>query len=453
MIYEDIKKQFSDVIRFSQELPEVEIDGFFDQWLEAKRNIIEAFDGKLIYEIDEPVHFHLDEANRTRAFNEFVSHIKSVYNNRELVNFLNANKVTNFFDNTVTEPYEDGKIKVPVGMKLIKAFKFFEEDKDLLELFQNLASRVIQEDRIVGKLCFSVHPLDFLSTSVNTYNWRSCHALDGEFRSGNLSYMLDSSTIVCYVKGEGGDVELPMFPSNVLWNSKKWRVLFYLSENWDMIFASKQYPFSTLGGLDLARDWLLTALKLQGFSEWNNDYVNTVPCKRGPRDHHLLYDYIPIYNKLYPKEDIVENGEGSLQFNDILSSSTYKEPYYSIKEDFWWSISDKVPHFTIGKAVPCMCCGKHKINTSDMMVCTNCAEKYDLYPDDSDYPVCACCGNTIYNDDWEDIQGDILCGNCIDNETFVCDVCDERHYNEHKHYDKATDKYLCTDCYENMLEE
>jgi formylmethanofuran dehydrogenase subunit E len=200
------------------------------------------------------------------------------------------------------------------------------------------------------------------------------------------------------------------------------------------------------------RDWLLTALKLQGFSEWNSDYINEIPCKRGGM-HHLIHDYMPIYNQLYPKEDIVENGEGALQFNDILSSSTYKEPYYAIKEDFWWSISDRVPHFTIGKAVPCMCCGQYKIKHSDMMVCNNCAEKYDLFPDDSDYPVCSCCGNTIYDGDWFDVQGDTLCGNCAEDEAFICDCCNEYYYNEHKHYDKKSGRYLCTTCYENIVEE
>ena len=28
---------------------------------------------------------------------------------------------------------------------------------------------------------------DYLSLSENAFNWRSCHALDGEYRAGNLS--------------------------------------------------------------------------------------------------------------------------------------------------------------------------------------------------------------------------------------------------------------------------
>lgn len=83
---------------------------------------------------------------------------------------------------------------------------------------------LIQEDKVTGILCLSIHPLDYLSLSENTYNWRSCHALDGEYRAGNLSYMMDNTTVVCYLKGED-EAELPHFPAEVKWNSKKWRML------------------------------------------------------------------------------------------------------------------------------------------------------------------------------------------------------------------------------------
>ena len=89
-----------------------------------------------------------------------------------------------------------------------------------------------------GDFCISIHPLDFLTSSVNTYNWRSCHALDGEYRAGNLSYMVDKSTIICYLKG-ANNAKLPMFPDDVPWNSKKWRVLIYVSDYWDLLFAGR----------------------------------------------------------------------------------------------------------------------------------------------------------------------------------------------------------------------
>lgn len=126
-------------------------------------------------------------------------------------------------------------------MKLVKAFKYFEENPRSLEDIQNYASRIIQEDKIEGTLCFSVHPLDFLSVSENTYNWRSCHALDGEYRAGNLSYMVDRSTFICYLRGAENQ-KLPHFPEDVLWNSKKWRMLLYMEDKRRGLMAGRQYP-------------------------------------------------------------------------------------------------------------------------------------------------------------------------------------------------------------------
>ena len=110
--------------------------------------------------------------------------------------------------------------------------------------------QIIQENTITGTLCFSVHPLDFLSSSENTHNWRSCHSLDGEYRGGNLSYMVDDCTFMCYLRSDGYDHQLPNFPHEVKWNSKKWRVLLYLSNDRTMLMAGRQYPFSSSTGMD-----------------------------------------------------------------------------------------------------------------------------------------------------------------------------------------------------------
>ena len=159
----------------------------------------------------------------------------------DLISFVQLN-YDSFFDNLVSVGYTtaDGT-KIKPGMKLSKAFKFFVDDEDILDNIQTLASRIIQNNVLSGELCVSVHPLDFLSSSENSYNWRSCHSLNGEYRSGNLSYMVDSTTFIAYIKGKDKHV-LPNFPNDVKWNSKKWRTLFFTSENFEVLFAGRQYP-------------------------------------------------------------------------------------------------------------------------------------------------------------------------------------------------------------------
>lgn len=438
----EIKQQFQKVIKFSQEIPEPNVDLLFDKWLSAKRDIIEAFGGELIKEVPMPVHFHLDPKVRTANFNEFVSDVNSTYHNERLVDFLNQNQ-DGFYENTVKSPYEVADIKIPKGMKLVKAFKFFEKDEYVLTALQNQASQVIQEDKVEGTLCFSVHPLDFLSTSVNTYNWRSCHSLDGEFRAGNLSYMTDKSTIVCYLRG-ANNVSLPLFPSDVPWNSKKWRVLLYVSEKWDMVFASKQYPFSSKGGIDLALQHLLTFLKADSayYSDWKSDYCTSFTFADG-REMHLSSPHLPIRHKLVPIDEIVFDHSNALHFNDLLRSSTYKKPYYSIRDSWWYDSS--MPKFTLGDEVMCLCCGEQRVVDTEVMVCRDCAESLGLFDDDS--CVCECCGSRVYEDEYTYVQGEIICDNCFSNECFACESCDEYYFKEDRVYDREHDEYICVHCY------
>ena len=255
----EIKEQVIKVVEYSQDFSDAQVDELLNNWLDAKRDFIEIFGGKPIYECPFPVTFHLTDEAKVNRLDGFLSYIQTQYENPHLEQFIWENRKS-FFDNIVSYSLTgiDGKT-VPVGAKIVRSFKHFVNGKTALYDLQNKASQIIQEDTITGVLCFSVHPLDYLSSSENTYNWRSCHALDGEYRAGNLSYMQDKSTIICYLRGDSS-VKLPMFPEDVRWNNKKWRVLLHINEGWDLIFTGRQYPFNADCGMDLVRTWLLHAL-------------------------------------------------------------------------------------------------------------------------------------------------------------------------------------------------
>jgi hypothetical protein len=193
-MYEDIKEQFKEVIRYSQDIEDPKVDYLFREWEYNKKKFIDLFGG-LIYEWPETIEFVLDDTQKRSRVMEFVGIVSDNFNNPELADFIEAN-LDSFYENKVST--DD---KMPKGMKLLKAFKYFEKNQTALRNLQDMASQIIQEDKIKGTLCFSVHPLDYLSSSENTYNWRSCHSLDGEYRAGNLSYMVDNSTFLIYLKG------------------------------------------------------------------------------------------------------------------------------------------------------------------------------------------------------------------------------------------------------------
>ena len=73
----------------------------------------------------------------------------------------------------------------------------------LMDLFKNFGRTLeVAENKIEGYLYLSVDPRDFLTLSENDSNWYSCQSLDGDYRSGDLSYMVDGTTIVAYLANE-----------------------------------------------------------------------------------------------------------------------------------------------------------------------------------------------------------------------------------------------------------
>ena len=444
MIYSDIQEQFNKVISYSQGIPNPNTDELFAKWLEAKRDFIEVFGGKLIVEIPLKVSFALDGEEKKVRLNDFIDIVYNTYSNEALGSFLEQES-DGFFDNIVVRQYESSKGTIPKGMKLVKAFKYFESDKKTLENIQDCASRVIQENKIEGTLCFSVHPLDYLSSSENTYNWRSCHALDGEYRSGNLSYMVDKSTVICYLKG-ADNVNIPLFPQDVLWNSKKWRMLLYFSEKWDMVFAGRQYPFTSTPGLNLLFEHMVSIFYknldlYSGVSKWCNKYVDN-------ESYPIDYIYVPVRGELLRMDLMVKDGDGALQFNDLLRSSCYTSPYYCIKDNYSWQRWNNLPpRFTIGNSVKCLCCGDYPITNSETMMCDNCELEYGHEENDV-YGSCDCCGRRIILDDSIEVEDNLICHDCFHSQCFICSRCDEVHYNSNKIYNKETDSFVCCFCSE-----
>lgn len=449
-----IKEQFQSVIAYSQNIDNPKVDRLFEMWLDAKRDFIEAMDGKLIYEYPGKVSLPLDEHERNIRIDDFIAILDTRWSNSDLANFVEDMR-GGFFNNLTTYDYEYKNKTIKKGTKLVKAFKYFEEDKCALTDIQNYASRIIQEDKIEGTLCVSVHPLDYLSVSENTYNWRSCHALDGEYRSGNLSYMVDKSTVICYLKSDNEEV-LPNFPFE--WNSKKWRVLLYFSTDWNMLMAGRQYPFATSAGLDFITKNLLSASGLSRkstWTQWHGELLDTMAFANGEGEFCFEHPYVPIGKRLIRLDELVIDREGSMQFNDLLRSSCYTPLYaYRNYSDSWWGgyatgeTQGYTTRFYIGGAVPCMHCGEHDITVNESMMCSRCEEDYGD-TDSDDYGYCICCDRHIRLEDAHYVDDEIVCDQCFDNETTQCNICGAYVFNNDITFDREAEKYICSWCREN----
>ena len=441
-----IQAQFNEVISYSQGF-EPDTDELFARWYEAKRDYIEAFGGNLIWECPNKVTFELSQADKKVRLDDFINKISTTFGNDALANFLEDNR-EGFFTNEVVESGfihvgTGDVVEIPTGMKLIKAFKYFENDPITLKDLQTHASMIIQEDKVTGTLCISVHPLDFLSSSENTYNWRSCHALDGEYRAGNFSYMMDKSTIMCYLKG-ADDAKLPNFPDTVRWNSKKWRMLLFFSDRWDVMFAGRQYPFFSKTALDIIAIHLKNKLTTGYWSEWHNDELKSFTYSENNMDGgSLMWNYICLNNELYKTVDIIQDGKYSLHFNDLLRSSCYT-PYYSFK---YYRPIGETPKVHVGAAAPCLMCGQSHMVSTDSLLCEECELEFGNSQDDR-YGYCDCCDRRIVIEDAHFIEsvGQLVCEWCYDSLVTRCEKCGNDFFNTDLTYDKDIHSYVCCNC-------
>lgn len=423
------------------------MDDIYQQWYENKKRFIDKFGG-LIYEIPTPITFEINADLKSSKASCFAEVLDDIYGLTDLANYIWKEK-ENFFSNISKKDFTtESGIVIKAGSKIIKAFKHFINDKELLTELQNRASMIIQEDKITGTLCLSVHPLDFLSSSENTYNWRSCHALDGDFRTGNLSYMCDPSTIICYLKG-ADDVALPNFPKSVLWNSKKWRMLVHTDNRYNIFFAGRQYPFFSETALHQIRIILMDLFSntILPYTGWGNEYLYSYQTGRyvgNITDYPLDDKYAIIHGHLYPMHKLIKDARHSRHYSDLLNSTCYI-PYYMFTRECY----DTELELNIGANVKCVCCNKN-YNTSESFLCNSCAEEYVEEEDECVY--CSICDRRIpiIESFYIPEEDQVLCAHCFDTVGDFCQRCHTWHRNGELTYSNALRQILCDSCLEEV---
>lgn len=394
----------------------------------------------------------------------FANRVLEYYDNAWLSDFLYMLDVDEFFNNLTRFEYvvdnkETGdQITIPKNIKVVKAFKFFENNETLLKEIQIEASRIIQEVIVSGYLCLSVHPLDYLSASENVHNWRSCHALDGDYRVGNLNYMMDTSTVICYLKADKNAI-LPRFPETVPWNSKKWRVWIFFSQDRTMLFAGRPYPFFSQTGLDLIKDKLLPSIGLDNWSKFCRDKIYT------SKDYYSnmrfgLANLVPVGQTAIPIKELVKDGTNTFHYNDLLKSSFY-EPLWSYRLtshriSSQTGCTNNLTKFFIGSSCVCPICGKRLISFSNCMACAECAKTYNLNTEQEELEECEICGNFTWYDEMFKLplSGLTICPRCYNNYTIQCQDCgiiDLQDVIKIRYKNFLDYRYLCQNCYEAEL--
>lgn len=184
-------------------------------------------------------------------FKEFeIMDIEDFYSSTEyLIRSIATNAITlaeNKLHMNLDRVLADGtKFKAPQGMKMSKFFKKVITNPEKLELVQTEYSKFFTAAKVKGTLCLSIHPLDYLTVSDNQSGWSSCFSTlgnsGGEYKVSTLALLNSPNTIVAYFK-EDEDYYYPEM--GIKWNSKKWRTLITLADDFSICHIGRHYPFT-----------------------------------------------------------------------------------------------------------------------------------------------------------------------------------------------------------------
>lgn len=371
--YMQAKKKFLPLVGQSliKEIPNFSIQLSQEEIEKKRKTLLSSLRMYLLYGIKrEPVEEAFE--NSAQIFLEFFSKLScdEIFTNHlsEDYKIYDENKELFFF---------------PKNAKFLKTLKKFFKREDQVRFLQDYISLYIQSNKIKGTLCLSIHPLDFLTCSENNYNWRSCHALDGNYRSGNLSYLLDTSTLICYIKSEEPDGPLLNIRNSkdwFKWNDKKWRCWIHLSEDNSTIALGRQYP-QNLGEQIKTEIHKLLGNNPEEWSSWNTISAIARGIEKGQlkgvlKHHHCQGDPLSLcFN------DIVDSGVYEALFSEKLKKKTYFFNHFTR----WKPVRrGKIPKFNIGEEVICLYCGEAPVTSSRHFICKSCIDFFSIPKKDAD---------------------------------------------------------------------
>lgn len=131
-----------------------------------------------------------------------------------------------------------------VTKTILKILKFFEQQtgeapkQEYVDDFLKSYSTIKSFTHLEGNLCFSIHPLDYLTMSDNEANWKSCLSLrnKGDYCSGAIEMMNHENILMVYIESTNSKMRI----GENEWNNKIWRELFYV--DFQFVVNIKSYP-------------------------------------------------------------------------------------------------------------------------------------------------------------------------------------------------------------------
>ncbi|MEG0153236.1 MAG: hypothetical protein RR744_08705 [Cellulosilyticaceae bacterium] len=321
----------------------------------------------------------------------------------------------------------DGKkIVFSKGQKPLKALSTFLKATgiDVAESFESFRlehSRILNDSKLRGTLCLSIHPLDYVTLSDNDCGWESCFSIkeEGCYQAATLELLNCPSTIVAYLKSSRD--MLLCCGENSTWNSKRWRQLIVAQDD-VAIMSNKGYPYRSDEMSKIALDWI------KELAEKNCGYTYSKE----------LFNY-DDYLKIGGTRELIFTTE--LCYNDIEADNNAHARYYK-GNGFKTTGSDcYLNEIKMGGRAYCLACGCI-IDDAEELACSDCLGREN----------CSCCGDMENRDDMKELtNGDLVCDYCFHHHIVHCDRCHEDYHTDTMHY--HNEEALCQYCYDICSEE
>ena len=295
--------------------------------------------------------------------------------------------------------------KIPAGTKVFRAIgkilKYCNANKSVIDFFEEVRikiSLILNEKNITGNLCFSIHPLDFMTMSDNNSDWSSCMSWkrSGCYRVGSYEMMNSNNAICCYIESNNRMMGLESDNSDAkehpFWNDKKWRSLLFVNK--DIIVSGKSYPYKndefSKKLLEVARE---LAEKNLGWT-----YKFGIEPYKDMLNVNSLDDYVinrdlensKDRDNFIPKKIYFTN---NAMYNDMCNDNSYG----------YWCLRNPIRH-------------TKKINISGPVVCISCGKPLLQLNNDDDFDF----DEPEWNDRYEDTEN-LICIECA--STKQCKNC------------------------------
>ena len=336
----------------------------------------------------------------------------------QLTDMINTtNLVSNVWNGSsfsVPNPKNPGKpIRVSTGCKITKMIGKIAAAYDIpyFEDFRIKHSQALNQKKLKGRLTLSIHPLDYMTMSDNECDWSSCMSWkeNGCYRQGTVEMMNSPMVLVAYLESANNPMTIQISDGkSEYWNSKKWRELFIVND--DIICEVKSYPY---------RNKYITEEVLNWLKELDNKMRAENCVNQMIRDVEGT-EYEDYWSEKYHAFDTYDDPAGS---EYVIEHQITVKPYTTLMyNDFYTGHLGYFPRYIENRPnTEIKFCYSGK---SECMICGDAGEKFiwdsegdTICLDCSGYSRCDRCDDKIYDKDFYEVDGEILCESCYEYDT------------------------------------